>query len=85
MAWVEHITGRTWPVVITGPGQYRTRSGKRVVIDQYDRPTTSSWPHAGHIIHREKPERTEWQTWQSNGQIGSVGESPLDIVGRWAP
>lgn len=83
MAHVEHITGRSWPVVITGPGEYRTRNGKRVVVTDHNRKTTSDFPVEGSIILREKPLRTDWQTWKLNGQIQVIGTSDLDIVGRW--
>lgn len=85
MARVERITGRSLPILITEPGQYRTRGGKRVVITDHNRVTTSSWPCEGHIIHREKPLKTEWNTWKPNGQIQAISESALDIVGRWVP
>lgn len=83
MEWVEHHTGRSWPVIITEPGEYRTRNGKRVVVTDHDRETTSNFPVEGNIILREKPRKEDWNTWKPNGQIQALGESELDIVGRW--
>jgi hypothetical protein len=85
MARVEDITGRSWPPVITGPGEYRLRNGKRAVIINHARSTVSAFVCEGHVIVREKPLRREWQTWKPNGQIASLGQSGRDIVGPWQP
>lgn len=82
MEWVEFQTGRSLPVIITAPGEYRTRNGKRVLISSHDRNTTSSFPCEGEIVHKEKPLKTEWQIWKANGRITSIGESSHDIVAR---
>lgn len=82
MEWVEHITGRNWPVVIDGPGQYLTRGGKRVVIQEHHRDTVSTFKASGSLIMREKPLRKQWQIWKPNGQFRAIGESEFDIVSK---
>lgn len=68
--------------VIDGPGNYRARNGKRVVISNHDRKTTGSFPCEGHIILKEKPLRQEWTVWQRDGRWRIFGESPVDIVSK---
>lgn len=80
-AYVEHITGRSWPQVITSPGIYRTRNGKRVVIDTYNPDSGFPFHCKGVIVMKETPRKmTRWATWKSNGQMTAIGEHPFDIV-----
>lgn len=82
LARVEHITGRSWPLLIDGPGEYLTRSGLRATVSNHNRATTSSFVCEGHVILREKPRREDWTTWKPNGQVQAIGEHPWDLVSK---
>lgn len=79
---VEHITGRSWPLVIDGPGDYRARNGRRVIVSAHARETSSSFACEGHVVLREKPFRKRWTTWKPNGQMLAIGEHPWDVVSK---
>lgn len=79
---VEHITGRGWPLLVDGPGEYRTRNGLRAVVSAHARNTPSAFICEGHVILREKPRRETWTTWKPNGQLQAIGEHPLDLVAK---
>lgn len=79
---VEHITGRSWPLLVDGPGEYRTRNGLRAVVSAHARNTPSAFICEGHVILREKPRRETWTTWKPNGQLQAIGEHPLDLVAK---
>lgn len=79
---VEHITGRSWPTVIDGPGVYRTRNGLRAVVSNPARNTISTFVCEGHIVLREKPRKESWTTWKPNGQLQAIGEHPHDLVAK---
>lgn len=60
---------------------YRTRNGKRVVIDTYNPNSGYTFHCKGTILMKESPRKiTRWSTWKSNGQMTAIGAHPLDIV-----
>jgi hypothetical protein len=69
------------PVIITGPGEYKTRNGKRVNIREISGSGTFA---AKGGIYREFRGRTVargYDIWHVSGCYRAVGEHGLDIVG----
>jgi len=82
--------------VVTGPGHYKARNGKRVVIASHDDKTKS---YSGHGIKKEPGEaesHRERYAWTKHGSIhagrdhelvtgrnGKHSDHPWDIVGPW--
>lgn len=71
------------PDIIAAPGEYRTRDGNRVTIEQINGP--SSWPAKGYLwrTFRGKYRPRTWSIWGLDGSYVAVGEHPLDVVGPW--
>ncbi len=87
----HHPTGAftDLPVIIDGPGQYRTRGGNVAHVDRIR--TTNSAPNmppatfaaTGHIEHRTtRACRSEFTTWHVSGRNRALGLHSGDIVGR---
>lgn len=63
---------------VTGPGEYRTRDGRKAVVSRINNGGT--WPARGTIEGQPDAE-----CWRLNGgwEISEGAESPTDIVGPW--
>lgn len=76
------------PTVIDGPGEYRTRSGKRVTIHKVD-PTmtlsTTAYNAKGSVwkTTRKVGLNPEYQIWHISGRCFSFKESGADIISKW--
>ncbi len=73
--------------IITGPGVYKTRNGKKVTIHEIRQPPgheegNTSFPAKGSIWKNEKCIGTNpgFGIWQLNGKYRAIGDHPLDIV-----
>lgn len=85
-AKMRRDTGADLPVIIDGPGWYRTRAGKRARIDRVRPGTQATGNCAGYLFVQEKtaskPAKTEWNIWRQNGRWKFLGEHPKDIVSK---
>jgi len=72
------------PLPIDNSREYRTRSGRRVVLHDYVEKNSAgavvSFPVKGTIITSEKPRRTRYQIWSNEGRAQALGDSPDDLV-----
>ncbi len=76
------------PVIIDVPGEYKTRSGKRVTIWAVKPTTTlattaynangSIWTTPTKMRPKDK-----WALWHVSGKFLSNKDEPLDIVAKW--
>lgn len=84
LAHVDHLTGRSLPVIIDAPGDYRTRNGLRVAIDAIYPPDTSTFNCKGHLLIPPRIPggrvKRVFQIWQQNGRFMAVGETGNDVV-----
>lgn len=71
------------PVIVTGPGDYVTRSGRRVTIRAIQGPGTFSAKGAVWREFRGRVVPRGYDIWHPSGAHVAVGESGLDIVGPW--
>ena len=76
--------------IIDGPGEYKTRNGRRVTIHNIVLPPqyTSGcmcFPAKGSIWRRVTAMglNPEYGIWRLDGRYRAVGDHPLDIVSRW--
>lgn len=75
------------PVIITKPGVYKTRSGKKVEIHEV-KPTltlsSTAFNAKGCLIKvgRFRTERL-FNVWHISGRFGIFGPTPNDIIGKW--
>ena len=76
------------PTVIDAPGDYVTRSGRRVTIHEVKQPKSSDCTEflaKGSIW--KKTDRMginpEYQIWHISGRCFPLRESKIDIVGKW--
>jgi hypothetical protein len=74
------------PVVVTGPGRYRTRGGLRVEV--FEGRGTGTFPVRGCWFDAGKEKRSksypgEYSIWHPSGRYMPLAEHPLDIVGPW--
>lgn len=80
----RELTGEDLPVLITGPGWYVTRGGKRAKIERVKPPSAATCNCSGYLYIQErttvKRERTEWNIWRDNGRWKFIGEHEHDIV-----
>lgn len=78
------------PVIVTGPGQYLTRTGNLVLVDKVrsKEETNATFNVTGYLFkHRPghaKPSRT-WYTWHPCGALRAVKDSCHDIVAVATP
>lgn len=75
------------PVIINKPGEYRTRSGKKVEIHEV-KPTltlSSTAFNAKGCLIEQKAFRTlrHFNVWHISGRFGVFGPTPNDIIGKW--
>lgn len=72
------------PVIITGPGEYVSRNGKRVTIREISGPST--FAAKGHVwrMFRGKERPRDNDIWHVSGRYQAVGERGKDIVGIWS-
>ena len=82
------------PVVIDGPGEYVTRSGKRVTIRDIKvyasqpngplRHEVTAFEAKGEVWRKTNTKLLkDWDIWHLSGRYRAVGEHRLDIVGKW--
>ncbi|WP_327210005.1 hypothetical protein [Rhizobium leguminosarum] len=69
------------PVVVTGPGDYLTRSGKRVQIREISGKGTFNAKGAVYREFRGRTVARGYDIWHPSGCYRAVGEHGLDIVG----
>lgn len=82
----RELTGADLPIIIDGPGWYKTRQGLRVRVEKVRPRTDVTFNCAGYLYLQErtptKKERTEWTVWRDTGRWGGLGENPKDIVSK---
>ncbi len=72
------------PVIIDGPGDYRTRRGHKVAIFQVsDGPETFKAKGAFYRMYRGDYRPRGFEAWHPNGRYRAYGESAEDIVSKW--
>lgn len=79
-----------WPPVITSPGDYVTRDGRRVTIATVSPPSfyghaTTRFTAKGHVwgMFRGKSRPVTSAIWHISGRRVVLHEHATDIVGRW--
>lgn len=68
------------PTVVTGPGEYETRDGRRVKIREISGRGTFSAEGAVYKEFRGRAVPRGYDIWHVSGRYRAVGEHPLDIV-----
>ncbi len=83
-AEVAHRTGKNLPVIIDGPGRYRTRNGRLVVIQELNDPARASANCRGTWYKPNKRGKLvgNYSIWQPNGRFRFLDEHPLDVVAK---
>ena len=80
----REVTGADLPVLITDPGWYWTRNGKRVRIDKVKAKWVATFNCSGNLYLQERTagnrERIQWNIWSDNGRWKALGEHSYDIV-----
>jgi hypothetical protein len=82
------------PLIITEPGDYRTRDGRRVTIHEiklcsptppYQRHEVTAFEAKGSVwrVVRGVNQPRDYDIWHLSGHHVALGDDPLDIVGRW--
>ena len=72
-------------MIIDAKGEYLTRSGKLVIINEIDEnpdTTVMSFKCKGHIRHQKegKRDKFEWNIWHRSGAFTGFPGNDLDIV-----
>ncbi|MBT5491351.1 hypothetical protein HOK00_03410 [bacterium] len=65
------------------PGKkYKTRDGRRVIIEQVERTTNSFFKVSGYIITERKGRKNkeDWSIWSPNGRSLAVGTDSKDLI-----
>jgi hypothetical protein len=70
------------PPIITGPGDYRTRDGRRVTIHEVAKGKTHAATGAIWTLFRGKLRPRGYRGWELSGR-SMLHERPSDIVGPW--
>lgn len=83
-AVIDNAAWTALPIIITGPGDYRTRDGRRVTIHAVKEPGTFAAKGAIWKLFRGKETPRGYDIWHPNGRasLRTVGMK-RDIVGRW--
>lgn len=74
------------PVIITAPGEYMTRDGRKVTIhtvQDASSPYTFKAKVSIWRMFRGAMRPREYNIWHVSGRLDMVTEKPGDIVGRW--
>lgn len=81
-AKVRLTTGADLPVLVTGPGWYVSRDGRRVKIERVRTGVSApTFNCAGYLYAKEGTRKApEWNIWRANGRWGGLGEHAKDIV-----
>jgi hypothetical protein len=84
------MTLSTLPVIIDGPGQYRTRGGKPATVDKVRTENSDkglpapTFAAAGYISHQtvRGGHTSVFSTWHVSGRAKAKGLHSTDIVGK---
>lgn len=73
------------PVIVTQPGDYVTRDGRRVTIHEVSPATEYTYRAKGAFwkMYRGKVRPRGFQVWHISGRLDVVRETAGDIVGPW--
>jgi hypothetical protein len=71
------------PAIVSGPGDYATRDGRRVAIHEVRGPGTFAAKGSVYREFRGKLRPRGYKIWHVNGRVGIFGEVGCDIVGPW--
>ena len=73
------------PVIVTKPGDYVTRDGRRVTIHEVNQATEYTYRAKGAFwkMYRGKIRPRGFQVWHLSGRLDVVRETAGDIVGPW--
>lgn len=74
----------TLPTIITGPGDYVTRSGQRVTIREVTGPATFAAKGALWSEFRGKMTPRGHDLWHVSGRYMPLTENKKDVVGPWS-
>lgn len=77
------------PTVVTAPGDYVTRDGRRVTIRTVRQATigTTSFGAVGAVWSERRGvlRARGYEIWHTSGRHRVLGETGLDLVGPWVP